>query len=328
MSCLPRFYSRRIAIISLLAACLLAADLLLATALALAVEPGHVSRTAQTTCSYRAIGAKDPDPKTRNPDYLAEKFMGQTYNFAVEIERIRRIPRKSYFYVTARTKHIDALLEKALRSGTSQVVILGAGLDSRGLRFHQQFPNVKFFELDLPATQEFKRGLVEKSVGPPPKTLVFAPIDFNTQTLGQVLTQAGYDPKAKTFFIWEGVTYYICGDAVDGTLRFIAENSAPGSSVVFDYTLDEVVNGDFRRFPNARKAIAWLNSLGEPWVFGIADGQSAKFVGKHGLLVLSDLGKVEMTKRYLTTSSGEVFGPMSGYIRIMHAAVPQAKPKP
>jgi methyltransferase (TIGR00027 family) len=296
--------------------------LVFAISLALAVEPGHVSRTSQVTCEFRAIGSKDPDPKTRNPDYLAEKFAGHTFVFADEIARIRRQPRKSYFYVTARTKHIDGLLQQTLENGASQVVILGAGLDSRGFRFHKRFPTAKFFELDLPATQDYKRTLVEKSVGKPPVTLIFTPIDFNKETLGQVLAKAGYNPRAKTFFIWEGVTYYISAAAVDGTLRFIAENSAPGSSVVFDYTLEEVVKGDYRRFPKARQAMSWLETLGEPWVFGIADGKSQEYVSKRGLRVLSDLDPDEMTRRYLITSGGEVYGPLPGYMRIMHAEVP------
>jgi methyltransferase (TIGR00027 family) len=306
-----------------LAGAWLAGASLLAASLALAVEPGQVSRTALSACALRAIGAQDPDPKTRNPDYLAEKFLGRKINFALEIQAIIQRPRRSFFFITARTKHIDAILEEEIKRGVGQVVILGAGLDSRGLRFHQRFPKVKFFELDLPATQKYKRGLVAKVVGKPPATLVFAPIDFNTQTLGEVLQAAGYDKTARTFFIWEGVTYYISAQAVDGTLRFIAAKSAPGSSVVFDYALEEIIKGDFRRFPTARWGMQWFASMGEPWVFGIADGQAASYVAQRGLKALSDLDSRELTKRYLMTSQGKVYGPLSGMIRIIHAEVPK-----
>jgi methyltransferase (TIGR00027 family) len=287
-----------------------------------AVEPGHVSQTALTTCAYRAIGSLDPDPKTRNPDYLAGKLLGRVFDFAVEIGRYRAEPRRAFFFVTARTKHIDELLRESLQRGASQVVLLGAGLDSRAYRFHQEFPKVKFFEMDLPTTQEYKRGLAEKCIGPAPPTLIYTPIDFNTQTLGQALAKAGYERKAKTFFIWEGVTYYISAQAVDGTLRFIAQNSAPGSSVVFDYALEEVIAGDDSRFPGARYFMDRLASLGEPWVFGIADGKAADYVSQRGLKAVSDLDSREMGKRYLMSSNGKVYGPVSGILRMMHAEVP------
>ncbi len=315
-------FARRRALSAKMAALFLSGALVMFAIPALAVEPGMVSGTALSTCTYRAIGAKDPDPKTRSQDYLAEKFLGRTIDFQAEIKEIMRRPRRSYFFVTARTKHIDALLERELKGGVGQVVILGAGLDSRGIRFHARYPKVKFFELDLPATQAYKRDLVEKAVGKPPATLTFAPIDFNTQTLSQVLAAAGYDPKAKTFFIWEGVTYYISAQAVDGTLRFIAANSGPGSSVVFDYALEEVIKGDSKRFPNAKYALNWLASMGEPWLFGIADGQADGYVAQRGLRALSDLDSKELTKRYLMTSQGQPMGSISGIVRIMHAEVP------
>jgi len=306
---------------------------LLLAASARAVPEGKVSVTAMGACRWRAIGAKDPDLKTRNPDYLAEKFMyyrwkGRQVNFAWAMRWIRRKRRLAFFYVTARTKHFDAILERELRSGATQVVILGAGFDSRALRFHRQFPKVKFFELDLPATQAIKRRLTRERIGPPPPTLVYAPIDFNTQTLDQALGRAGYDPKAKTVFIWEGVTYYISAGAVDATLRFIARSSAPGSSVVFDYALEEVIKGDYRRFPRAYWTVKRLAAVNEPWVFGIPKDQAADFVARRGLKLKSDLGAAELTRRYLITSQGSVFGPLSGYMRIMHAVVPASGPRP
>ncbi|MBU0516223.1 MAG: SAM-dependent methyltransferase [Proteobacteria bacterium] len=159
-----------------------------------------VSVTALAVCVYRAIGAMDPDEKTRNPDYLAEKFidqspivslMGLSLNFAEAMENIRRTPPYLFFFVTARTKHIDATLGRELESGATQAVILGAGFDSRALRFHGNFPDVKFFEPDRPANQAIKRRLSRERIGPPPPTLVYVPLDFNTQTLGPALGDAG-----------------------------------------------------------------------------------------------------------------------------------------
>jgi methyltransferase (TIGR00027 family) len=308
---------------------------LVLAAVARAVPQGKVSATAVGACLYRAIGAHDPDEKTRNPDYLAPIFFATFYSrkefqpdFSRAMRWVRFRKRLGYYYVTARTRHFDAILGRELRAGANQVVILGAGFDSRAWRFHKKFPRVKFFEMDLPATQAIKRRLSRAQIGPPPPTLVYTPIDFNTQTLGQALARAGYDPKARTVFIWEGVTYYITAGAVDSTLRFIARKSGPGSSVIFDYALEEVVKGDFRRFPYAKYAVNRLASINEPWLFGIRQDRAAAYVARRGFQVKSDLGARQLTRRYMMTSTDSVMGPLPGYIRIMHAVVPAGGAEP
>ena len=86
-----------------------------------------------------------------------------------------------------------------------------------------------------PPTQEYKRRRVAEVTGPSPANLVYVPIDFTRQTLADVLPPAGYRRDRQTFFIWEGVTMYIPNETVLSTMRFIAGNSAPDSSVAFDY---------------------------------------------------------------------------------------------
>jgi hypothetical protein len=94
---------------------------------------GRVSTTAEAVCVLRAIAAKHPDSKIRNPDYLAEKLVSaefwRTSPFRDDPDRARHNP--NYFWVNARTHHMDALLVEALARGATQVVNLGAGLDSR-----------------------------------------------------------------------------------------------------------------------------------------------------------------------------------------------------
>jgi len=300
-------------------------------------QTGKLSVTALGACVYRAIGARDPDEETRNPDYLAEKFidrlpivprMGLSLDFAEAIDRIRRTPRYLYFFVTARTKHLDAVLTRELESGAAQVVILGAGFDSRALRFHQKFPHVKFFEPDRPATQEIKRRLTRARIGPPPSTLVYVPLDFNTQSLGQALGRAGYDPRARTVFIWEGVTYYLSAEAVDATLRFIAEHSAPGSAVVFDYLDEDLEKAGGERSPEVEKVRKRLADQNEPLAFGLPQKRAASFVARRGLRVEPDLGPEELTRRYLIAGDGSVYGPVPRSLRIMQAVVPDRQVQP
>jgi len=175
----------------------------------------------------------------------------------------------SYYYVNARTKHIDGLLKEAAKDGLEKVLILGAGFDSRAYRFQKHLPKVKFFELDLPATIAHKEATVRQIFGKAPKNVTYVPIDFNTQDLGTVLKAKGYHSKRKTFIIWEGVTYYLTAEAVDKTLRFFSNHAAPGSAMVFDYMPEPAVKGDYKKYPTARRAAFRVALAEEPLLSGL-----------------------------------------------------------
>jgi len=137
---------------------------LCATQPALAVRPGHVSFTAEAVCAYRAIAAQHPDPKLRNPDDLAAKLCRSSMPLPRLYAEARQFIDNSgetyaaYFYVNARTHCIDAALRRAAAEGATQVVVMGAGFDSRAYRFHESHPALRFFEVDLPATIEAKKS--------------------------------------------------------------------------------------------------------------------------------------------------------------------------
>ena len=297
-----------------------------------AVDPGKTSYTAEVVCALRSIGASDPDPKTRNPDHMAKyfvnpalkaRFPGLGLDFEDAKFAMDRMNTGVYYYVNARTLHMDDLLTQALKAGFRQVVIMGAGFDSRAYRFHDAHPDVRFFEIDLPATSTDKQRRVEKLLGRRPDWVTFVSIDFNTQTLDEVLGKAGFETDQKTFYVWEGVTYFISKVGVDSTLRFIAEKSAPGSQVVFDYMLEDVVQGlDYSAY-GARRTVYLVALRGEPYVFGIAPRQLETFVNLRGLALLSDLGPYDLTQRYLIHSNGNVSGKISEFVRIVHAEVPR-----
>jgi methyltransferase (TIGR00027 family) len=285
---------------------------------------GRVSVTAESVCALRAVGAMHPDPKLRNPDYLARKFVDETFwrksGYETYPERARHSP--TYFAVNARTHHIDTLLTEALTQGVTQVVNLGAGFDSRAYRFRDRFPRVRFFELDLPATIAAKRERVTKTFGALPDRVVLVPTDFNTRPLDAVLRDAGYDRTQRSFFIWEGVTMYLPEAANRSTLQFIRSGSASGSSLVYDYVLDGTLKPDGGGLYGARNAAAYVASVGEPLVTGWSQAEAAAFATREGLVVVSDLGPAELTARYLIGSDGLPDGLIGEYQRIIHLRVP------
>lgn len=297
-----------------------------------AVRPGEVSWTAEGVAVMRAIGALAPDEKIRNPDYLAMEFINPAYwhysvyrktNYEACMKVVRAYRVDTYFLVNARTHKLDQTLQQMAADGLEQVVVLGAGFDTRAYRFAGKMPDIRFFELDLPATLERKKEVVKEALGSVPDYVSYAPIDFNTETIEEALVRVGYDPAKKTYFVWEGVTMYITEAAVEATLRFIATRSAPGSAVVFDYLLAGVAARDWKTYPKARFSATLCEVHGEPWIFGFPEPSAEEFVRKTGLEVVEDLSGDEMTTKYMTRSDGKLDGMAGSHWGLMHARVPK-----
>ncbi|HEY6966091.1 MAG TPA: SAM-dependent methyltransferase [Burkholderiales bacterium] len=293
-----------------------------------AVQPGQVSVTAVAVCELRAIAAQHPDPKLRNPDTFAEQLCPRSSQLPHAYDEARTFIDNSgasyapYFFVNARTLYIEAALRSAAADGATQVVVLGSGFDSRAYRYRASHPQLRFFEVDLPATIEEKKKRIAAALGAVPDYVRYAPIDFDRQTLEEVLPALGFDAGQKTFFILEGVTMYVKQAGNAATLRFIARNSAPGSRVVYDYVLQRVVEGKFDgMYAIAENALA-VALLDEPFVTGWTPSGAAAFARQQGLKVVEDLGTKELTQRCLTGSDGKPDGRMPDGYRMLQAQVP------
>lgn len=289
-----------------------------------------VSKTATMLVAWRAVAAQDPDPKTRNPDYLAgeiDKFIGITkraglnLDFDQAVKVINKGKKWIFYYATARTKHLDQVLKRAAEQGVSQAVLLGAGFDTRAYRFHKEFPEVRFFEVDLPDMVEAKKRLVQQAMKIKTPMVAWVPMDFNTQDLGRELAKAGYKADQKSVFLWEGVSMYLNAAAVEATLQFVAKNSAPGSVMVFDYLLPEVVGGTSKD-EFARNLAAGLKKLGEPFTFGIAPDKLEGFLTRMGLKLESNVGHDYLVQHYMTSSAGKPVGVMPDFFWLATASVP------
>jgi len=281
------------------------------------------SRTSIWAAGARAVGARIDHPHRHNPDYLADKLIGRAERDLIaphplataldnDTPETRANPevQSAVSTLIIRTKFIDERLQAAVADGIAQVVIMGAGWDTRAHRFADVLRGARVFEIDQPATQNWKRRRVSEEIGKDPANLTYLPIDFRHQTLADVLASAGYDPKQKTFFIWEGVTMYLPEAAVRDTLRWIAQQ-APGSSVVFDFAYRALIES-IAQIPKdweppteaARVGVERLRQIakwGEPWIFGIPTGASKEFLEELGLEHRETLGmsSTEAAQRYL-----------------------------
>jgi methyltransferase (TIGR00027 family) len=292
-----------------------------------AVRPGEVSTTAEAVCGFRALAAQHPDPKLRNPDDFAAKICRWQSPLPRDYASARPMIDQTetyatFFFVNARTHYIDAALKKAAADGVTQAVVLGAGFDTRAYRFRASLPQVRFFEVDLPATIEAKKARVTEALGGLPDYVRYAPIDFNTQKLGDVLLPLGYDPKQRTFFLLEGVVMYVVEAGNIATFDFIRANSAPGSVVIYDYVLQDVIQGKTKRYYAAAYLAYSVERAGEPFVSGWTPREAAAWARKRGLRVVEDVDHRELTRRHLTGSNGKPDGRVFDWSRLIEARVP------
>ena len=195
-----------------------------------------------------------------------------------------------------RTRFIDDAVQAALSQGIAQVVILGAGFDTRPYRL-AGMERVKVLEVDLPSVQEDKKKRLQKHFGRLPEQVTFVPIDFDTQSLEAVFTGTAFDPSRPVLFVWEGVTQYLSEEAVRRTLAFVGK-SAPGSILVFTYVLKSIIE---RRsdIPGAEKMMDVVAKRGAPWLFGLEPSSVASFLKPFHLHLIADVGNADYQVRYL-----------------------------
>jgi len=290
------------------------------------VKGQNDSSTAGFTCLDRAFASHETDPRFRGPDYLADVFLPPRIKFIFGIPGVWSLfyrwflPEGSYEYVMARTRFMDEVFVSALSDDIAQIAVLGAGFDTRALRFQYQNKGTQIFELDQPGTQKPKLEIYQRKNVALPKELTFLPADFKSQSLEDILLSGGFQPGKKNLFVWEGVTMYLTADAVDQTLRTIHKLSAKGSLVAFDYIYASVLRHEGRYY-GERKIESTVAKAGEKWTFGIEEGQIVPFLTSRGFEPLSVLLTADLERMYLTADDGELFGRVNGTHCLVLAAV-------
>jgi len=201
-------------------------------------------------------------------------------------------------FVVARERYIDDYLQSCIDGGLEQLVILGAGYDSRAYRF-EGLKRAKVFEVDHPATQRVKVVKLKEALGELPENVVFVPVDFTKETLERRLYACGYDNRLKTLFIWQGVTAYLTPEAVDNVLAFVAHHSANGSSIIFDYMYASLLSGTSTH-GEVRSMSRFRRIIGEERIFGIEKGTIDAFLHQRGFCRVKNVTSEFLKKTYFT----------------------------
>lgn len=280
----------------------------------------RTSETAMFAAIHRHLAYKEEDPAFQGPDSLAKLFLPGKVRFFLSFKFMRNKIRKklrkevpgTYEYMTARTKHFDKLFFQALIENIPQIVLLGAGYDTRTIRFKDHIKDTKIFELDTPILQQQKRNILNKSKIEVPDQLTNVPIFFNKESMTDLLPGAGYNSALQTLFLWEGVTYYLTEAAIKDTLSFIKVLSGPATNVAFDYFLKGVISGD-KELYGAMEIQREVRKSGEPFHFGLDEGEINSFLSENGFEIISHYSPEEFEKKYLYDDQGTYFGRMYGF---------------
>lgn len=288
------------------------------------MESNRSSQTAYGAAYARLLEQYEPKETRLFEDSFVKSFFSSLTGFLMRFDALRRSFAFMYGMASigilglqvCRTKYIDGILREAIQNGMQQLVILGAGFDTRPYRMAGS-DEMKIFEVDLPDIQGKKKNIMKKCLGALPDNIIYAAIDFNVQTLENVLTDQGLDLSKPVLFIWEGVTQYITGEAVDNTMKFISKAS-PESEIVFTYILKSVIDGT-SNIAGAESLTNLLEMGNASWSFGLEPRDVSDFLKQYGLELIEDIGVDYYQKNYLEPIGRNL--DVSPIERLVHARV-------
>lgn len=205
------------------------------------MQAGRPSRTALSAAAARAAHLEVDEPPRIFADPLVRRLLGGLADAMIGYHRTHGehpILAGTRTITTVRARYTEQRL-----AGFAQYVVLGAGLDTYGLRGDS---GARVYEVDHPATQEWKRGLVREAGLPVPDDLVFVPADFERDEPFARLRDAGFDPGRPALVSWLGVSYFLTREAIAAVLAEVGKLAA-GSELVMDYALPPGLRDDAGR---------------------------------------------------------------------------------
>jgi methyltransferase (TIGR00027 family) len=283
------------------------------------VVPRDPSQTALLTAAARALHRQEPPPWILD-DTLALPLAGPDGMALAERVRAELSPEEmSAFcrWVCVRARVAEDEVERGLGSGVHQYVVLGAGLDSFAYRRLDLMDRLRVFEVDHPASQAWKRRRLQELGIAEPDSLVFAPVDFERQTLDDGLNAAGFRFAEPVVVSWMGVTMYLTHEAISATLDSVAR-CARGSRLVMTYNQPPALMTALDRRVSTSIQSAVAIPAGEPFISLFTPEDIEQLVADSGLTRVEHFGPDEARRTYL---DGRADVPIAGVQRVLVASV-------
>jgi len=283
------------------------------------------SRTALFTTLTRAIANREFDDGLLGRDCFAGAFLPFHIRMLLKAPLLwaklkDKIPCGMYEYMLTRTAYFDAVFEGALRQNTPQIVILGAGYDTRAYRFAHLIKDTKIIELDAPLIQAGKRKRLCRTRIPVHDNVLFASTNFDAEPLKVVLEKAGYQRNKKCLFLLEGLVYYLQPESVDTMLKCIGSASSVQNTVVLDYIISIPVHTINNYYGAGELLLNHMKHFSdETGGFFIEEDKMAAYLAERGLQVVDSLDNREMEGRFLAQKKGLSDSRVTGWFRIIMA---------
>jgi methyltransferase (TIGR00027 family) len=283
------------------------------------MEINKISLTAMMTAYIRAYHSKYVTPKIFD-DFLAYCFIPEERRTLIEqgladslklqnpllystcIEQAEALSLVMQTMpgppnVLSRSSYTEHNLLNAINQGVNQYIILGAGMDTFAFRHPQILEQIHVFEVDHPGMQDFKRQQIADLAWTVSSHLHFVPVDFTQNNLSSSLKNAPYNPNVYSFFSLLGVTMYLTRADVFSTLQDIANNTPPGSIIVFDY-LDTDAFIPEKAAGRVQGMLQMAQYAGEPMKSSLDPSSLASVLATIGLRLYENLEPTEIEKRY------------------------------
>jgi methyltransferase (TIGR00027 family) len=271
------------------------------------MSPTRPSTTALFVSALRAIASTQASPLFLDPH--AGRFLPRSWARAIDLAG--RQPRAGAIlrflpdlispgrlqHIALRTRVIDDALAREVERGVRQVVLLGAGFDTRAYRL-TSLASASVLEVDHPATQQRKRARASDLV-PYARAHQFVPVDFERDDLAARLRSSAFDALTPSVFVWEGVLMYLSEAAIHATLQAVARSMAEGSLLVASYYDPSGASG---RPSFATTGLAAL--VGEPFRTRFSPSEAARRLGEHGLCVEVDSGRNDWAREHGVVARG------------------------
>lgn len=285
------------------------------------------SKTADVTCTYRALSFLENNPHYKSDDWVAPMLLPLKMKPLIRFSFIRRLlcrllgPQGMYEWVIVRTKYIDEQFQQAGQKPFQQVLILGAGFDSRCVRFQRQLKNSRIFELDAASTQLIKITQFRKRKVILPDNVTFIPVNFETESMTDKLDKAGFQRDAYTLILLEDVLQYLNPTAANETLQNLQGLCGQGSRLILDFAHQSTLKGN-----GTSSVEKWVPGKikihGKPWLFGLDKSEIQSFVEKYGFKLLDHKSRVDFERDHFADFSKKIGLGMIGTQSILTAEIP------
>ncbi|HEY1766841.1 MAG TPA: class I SAM-dependent methyltransferase [Terracidiphilus sp.] len=279
------------------------------------MEAGTPSKTALRVALRRAVHQLLDWPPVLD-DPIAVPLLGSHFQYD-RVREMEPVARAFRAFMAVRSRYAEDRLAESVANGVTQYVVLGAGLDTFACR--NPFPRLKVFEVDFPATQQWKRTLLSEAAIRTPEGLTFVALDFEHRTLTEGLAMAGFDFAEPAFFGWLGVVPYLTLEAFRSTLEAIAR-LREGTGVSFDYGVSPAMLGPLHRLAFDALA-ARVAKAGEPFrLFFTPDELDSEF-RRAGFRWFEQGGADELNALYFADRADGLKLPSPGLGRMATARV-------